>query len=79
MHNRRLESWFVEMTAQQDRRITRLLHRDRERHDPGGTYTLTIRGHKPAQIRLEETPDDIHRRNGEIGRRINDGYFFSGS
>lgn len=47
--------------------------------DPGGAYTLTIRGVKPAQIALESPPEDILKRSGEIGYRQKAGTFLSGS
>jgi len=47
--------------------------------DPGGSYTLTIRGHAPAQIALESPPEEILKKSGEIGYRQKSGTFLSGS
>ena len=51
----------------------------RKRLDPGGAYSLEIRGHAPAQIALESPPEELLKKSGEIGYRQTMGTFLSGS
>ena len=50
-----------------------------KRQDPGGAYTLEIRGTKPAQIALTETPHELLKRDGEAAYKGSVGAFMSGS
>ena len=47
--------------------------------DPGGSYTLTTRGVNGGQIALDETPEELLKKSGEIGYRIGSLTFLQGS
>jgi hypothetical protein len=72
---------FDDFCRRQRQRLSMATNRipRRSRLDPGGAYSLEIRGHKPAQIALESAPDEIEKRSSEVSRRLNSGYFLSGS
>ena len=71
---------FEAFCQRQTWRINRRLNqRERQHTDPGGGYTLTIRGLKPAQIRLTETPEELLKKEGETGYRKANFTFLPGS
>jgi len=67
---------------QQRERIAQTLARQKPKPtiDPGGAYSLTIRGATPAQIALVDTPDQLLRLEGIAGLSKRDGgAFLTGS
>lgn len=55
------------------------VHPRASRPDPGGAYTLEIRGVKPLQESLTETPYELAKRTGEVAFKGSIGAYLSGS
>jgi hypothetical protein len=66
------EETFEEFCAKQHARVARTLTqrenewRERRASQDGG-YVLTIKGHKPAQVALTETPEELLKGQGAVG------------
>lgn len=74
------ESFEAFCNRQRARVARSLTMRERQRKlDPGGGYQLTIKGSKPAQIALTETPEELLKMSGEVGYRAASLTYLSGN
>jgi hypothetical protein len=82
MHDAGTSLWFDALCHKQTARVKRhltLQDHARQKQDPGGRYTLEIRGHAPSQIALDDTPVELRKNEGAVGFRLSDWTYLAGS